>query len=281
MILGAHESISGEYANAVRDAIEDNCRCLQIFTKNQTQWKEPVLNTKKVHAFIENIKNSDISSTASHASYLINLASNNFETREKSILALFYELERCKALDIDFLIMHPGSHMNQGELSGLKLISSGIKEALKKTSNKKTFLLLETTAGQGTNLGFKFEHLAFLLKEIDIENSGICFDTCHSYAAGYDIKTKKGYEKTFKDFDSIIGLEKLKAFHLNDSKKEFMSKKDRHEHIGKGTLGKEAFINLMNDKRFKDIPAFLETPALQNGERGYKENIEFLMSLQK
>ena len=281
MILGAHESISGAFSNAVKDALDDGCKCLQIFTKNQTQWKDPELEQAKINDFISNIKASKIKFVASHSSYLINLASNNQETREKSLIALIKEFERCQLLEIDFLIMHPGSHMEQGEDVGLRLIAAGIKEALIKSSNKKTSLLLETTAGQGTNLGYKFEQLAFLIKEINNKNIGICFDTCHSYSAGYDLKTRKGYDKTFKDFDSIIGLEKLKAFHLNDSKKEFMSKKDRHEEIGKGTLGKETFINLMNDKRFKDTPGFLETPPLPNGSRGYKENILYLLKLEK
>jgi len=282
MILGAHESISGSYLRAIKEGLEDGCECIQIFTKNQTQWREPQIDESRCDEFKKERKVAKIKFVLSHTSYLINLASNNKETREKSILSLEMEFIRCQKLAVDYLVMHPGAHMNQGEKKGLELIAEGLEKILEKFGTGKPKLLLETTAGQGSNLGRTFEELAWLLENTKRGDlMGICFDTAHSFSAGYDLKTPHGYEKTFEEFDRIIGIKRIFAFHLNDSKKDLGSRIDRHEHIGKGFLGKETFARLLKDKRFSKLPGILETPPLPNGNRGYKENLDTLKSLTK
>ena len=175
--------------------------------------------------------------------------------------SMLEELQKSETLKLPYLVLHPGSHVGEGEEKGLKKIAQSLDSLFKKTKGYKVKVLLETTAGQGTNLGYKFEQLAELFDRVSNSNRlGVCFDTCHSFAAGYDIKSKEGYKKTWEEFDKVIGLKKLMAFHLNDSKLGLGSHRDRHEHIGKGTLGKEAFRMLLNDRRFKDIPMVLETP---------------------
>ncbi len=216
----------------------------------------------------------------SHTSYLINLATNKPETRRRSIEALGNEMSRCAGLGLEYLVMHPGAHMGQGEEKGLELIASGIGAVLRKFRNDSPMLLLETTAGQGSTLGYSFEQLAWLLENTPGgQRMGICFDTAHAYAAGYDIKSATGYQRTFDKLDELIGLERIKAFHFNDSKKELGTRIDRHEHIGSGFLGLETFRRLLADRRFVELPAILETPPLPDGERGYRENLARLKKL--
>lgn len=280
MILGAHESISGGFTRAIRDGLEDGCRCIQIFTKNQTQWKEPAIDEEKIEAFKRERKKAKINFVLCHDSYLVNLASNNAETRRRSLDALLHEMDRCERLALDYLVIHPGSHMNQGEEKGLELIAHGLSEVLRAFRKAGTRILLETTAGQGSCLGYTFEHLAWLIKNTrGGKKIGVCFDTAHTFAAGYDFRSPQEYKKTFAAFDKTVGLKKLLAFHFNDSKKDLGTRVDRHEHIGKGFLGSEPFRRLLTDRRFAGVPTVLETPPLPGGERGFKENILYLKQL--
>lgn len=282
MLLGAHESISGGWHRAIDDAIADECHSLQIFTKPSNQWKEPTIKEENLKKWKDYWEKSNIPKEAvlSHNSYLINIASPDESTHLKSINAMIEEMKRCKLLGIKYLVMHPGAHLGKGEEWGLKRIANSLDEIFKAVSEPYPLILLETTAGQGTNLGWKFEQLAKIIELCNFpERLAICFDTCHVYAAGYNIKTEKGYEETFKQFDNILGLERLKAFHINDSKKELGTRIDRHENIGKGVLGLDTFKRFVNDPRFKTHPGVLETIPLPDGSRGYKENLRLLRSL--
>ncbi len=280
MILGAHESISGSYLRAIEEGLEDGCESLQIFTKNQTQWKEPAVDEGRCEEFRRERRKAEITFVMSHTSYLINLATDNPETRRRSLEALELELRRCDRLGIEYLVMHPGAHMGQGEERGLELVAAGIGGVLEKLKGAGARILLETTAGQGSSLGHSFDEIGWLLERTPGgERMGVCLDTAHAYAAGYDIKTAGGYKKTFDDFGRLIGLKKLLAFHLNDSKKDLGTRVDRHEHIGKGFLGPEPFRRLLRDRRFARIPAVLETPPLPGGDRGYRENLAILRKL--
>lgn len=259
-LIGAHISIEGGLYKAFQRAKLIGCSVLQIFTKSNRQWFAKPLLKNDTNLFKETRKKSEVVSVTTHASYLINLASNNEETRTRSINALKKELDRCHELEIEYLVFHPGSHIKQGEEKGLKLIIEGINKVLSQT-NSTTMLLLETTAGQGTVLGKTFEEIAFIRKNIhNKERVGVCLDTCHIFAAGYDMRTKETYQSTLNFFDSTIGLQHLKVFHINDSKKELSSYVDRHADIGKGEIGEKGFALLFNDERFFDIPKILETP---------------------
>jgi len=277
-ILGAHVSISGGVYKAPARGKEIGCDSIQIFTKNQRQWTAPPLSLKDAELFKEEMKKNAIQVAIGHSSYLINIGSPKDELRKKSIDSLVIELKRSEKLGLRALVFHPGSHLGIGETEGLKLIAESLNTVLSRVTLRNTMVLLETTAGQGTNLGYKFEHLADIIDMIEIQKNmvGVCFDTCHAFSAGYDIRTVDAYNKTMDLFDEIIGFDKLKAFHLNDSKFDLGSRKDRHEHIGKGFIGLEGFKAIVNDKRFKTLPMVLETPG---GETGYKENLKVLRSL--
>jgi deoxyribonuclease-4 len=280
MLLGAHESISGRLSRAVEHGIEDGCECIQIFTKNQTQWKDPEIDEAGAAEFIEARTRAGIRTVLSHDSYLVNLASDNAVTRRKSLQSLFSEMERCERLGVDFLVMHPGSHMNQGEKRGLALVAQGLGRVLGRFPRARTRILLEITAGQGTSLGCTFEQLAWIMRRAPSgRRLGVCFDTAHAFAAGYDFRTRKSYRETFAAFDRIIGLGRLMAFHLNDSKKDLGSRVDRHEHIGKGFLGPGPFRMLLRDRVFRRVPAVLETPAWEDGSRGFRQNLACLRRL--
>lgn len=260
-MFGAHMSISGGFDKALERGEKINCHTIQIFTKNNNQWKAKEITDKELNKFHSLYDTLHISPVVAHDSYLINLASPDPELHRKSMEAFFHEMERCEKLRIPYLVFHPGAHTGSGEKTGLKKIVQSINLLLKRAKGFKVLLLLETTAGQGTSLGYKFEHLAEIIKMVRQKKSiGICLDTCHIFAAGYDITTRKGYKKTFESFNKLIGIEKLKVIHINDSKKELGSRIDRHEHIGKGYLGLEPFRFLVNDKRFTSIPKILETP---------------------
>lgn len=277
MLLGAHVSISGGVFNAPARGEKIGCTAIQIFTKNQMQWKAKELTAIEIEKFKTELKKTTIKSIIAHDSYLINLGNPDKKMLEKSRTSFGIEMQRAEALEIPFLVFHPGSHLDVGEDKGLYTIAESLNVLLNQYQNFKLMLLLETTAGQGTNLGYKFEQLAEIINLVDQkERIGICFDTAHAFAAGYDIHTKEAYEKTFNEFDNILGLKKLKAFHLNDSKKELGSKVDRHEHIGKGFIGLDAFRVLMNDSRFENIPKVLETPGK---EEDFKRNLDLLKSL--
>lgn len=254
-------SIEGGIENAPLRGKKAGCQVIQIFTKNNNRWNSRQLTDKDIRNFKENSIDTGVIPSASHTAYLINLASPNTEIYKKSLDAFFDEMVRAERLGLPYLIFHPGAHLGSGENTGLKKIADSINILLKKVSDFKLMLLLETTAGQGSHLGYKFEHLSKIIEMVNKkEKIGVCLDTCHIFAAGYDISNEYGYKKTFEDFNKIIGIDRLKAFHINDSKKGLGSRVDRHEHIGKGKIGLTAFKLLLNDAQFKNIPMILETP---------------------
>jgi len=280
-MFGAHMSIAGGFEKALGIGKSIDCQVIQIFTKNNLQWKAKKITKKECDGFHSLSKKLKIKQAIAHDSYLINLASPSPDQYRKSIEAFFDEVERCEMLQIPLHVFHPGSHSGSGEREGLKKIAQSINLIKKKKRGFNVSLLLETTAGQGSNLGYKFEHLAEIIKRVgEKESLGVCLDTCHIFAAGYDITTERGYHKTFEIFDKLIGLDKVKAIHLNDSKKELGSRVDRHEHIGKGFMGLEPFRLLVNDNRFTGVPKILETPKGSDLKEDI-ENLRILRSLIK
>ena len=259
--IGAHVSASGGVFNAPLNAEKIGAKAFALFTKNQRQWKAKPLEEETITLFKKNLDKAEIlpKHVLPHDSYLINLGHPEIEKREKSLDAFIDELQRCKQLGLDRLNYHPGSHLKQISTEEcLAYISDSMNTALEKTEDVK--LVIENTAGQGSNLGFKFEHLAYLIENsIDKERVGVCIDTCHMFTAGYDIRTKESYEKTWQAFDDIIGFKYLLGMHINDSKPELGSHVDRHDSLGKGKIGLESFKLLMNDPRMDDIPMVLET----------------------
>ncbi len=276
--LGAHESVSQGLHYAFDRIEQVGGESLQIFTRNQRQWNPKKLDPAEIKAFAEARARHQAMIIASHASYLINLASAKDELRTKSIHAFAEELRRCHQLKIPYVVLHPGSHGGDGIETGLPRFTRALDEAIERAESEAT-VLVETTAGQGTGLGSSFEELAWIRSASQCaEKIGICLDTCHVFAAGYDIRTAAGYTKTMAAFDRIIGLRHLHFFHLNDSKKELGSRVDRHEHIGAGCIGLEAFGLLLNDHRFADHPMTLETPKSED-LREDVENLNRLRSL--
>lgn len=279
-LFGAHMSTAGGVEKAPERGKSAGCRAMQIFTKNQNQWAGKKLEKKSVEAYLRNLDDAGITHVASHDSYLINLASPDPVMLKKSFDAFVDEIERAALLKIPYLVFHPGSHLGTGEERGLKSVAKAMNEAIKITKHcPDVILTIETTAGQGTNLGYKFDHVAYLVDKVkDKKRVGVCLDTCHIFAAGYDIRSKEGYKKTFREFDEKIGLDYLRFFHINDSKKEFGSRVDRHEHIGKGFIGKDAFGFLVNDRRFIKTPMVLETPKGKDLAED-RENLKLLRGL--
>ena len=260
-LLGAHTSTSGGVSKSVDLAEKFDFTAMQIFTKNNNRWFQKALEEKEIEAFKTKLDKSSIKFVVSHDSYLINLCGTDKEILKKSRIALLDELERCELLGIPHLNFHPGSHLGAGEDDGITLIAESINIVHDKTKGYKVSSMLETTAGQGTTIGYRFEQLQKIIDLVEQkERMTVCIDTAHVFAAGYDIKNPKNFKKVIKEFDDIIGLERLKCFHLNDSKKEFGSRVDRHEHIGNGFIGLEGFSNIMNDERLREIPKILETP---------------------
>ena len=237
MLLGVHCSIKGGLHNAFHEAESLGIDTFQIFTKNQRQWKERIIDTQEKSKFLDDYKTSHVKMVFSHASYLINLASNNDILWECSVRALIGEVQRCHDLGLDFTILHPGSAKELGEQKGMKKIIKALKTAHRETNNSTVKILLENTAGQGSCIGYRFEHIKQIIDGVNSSRVGVCFDTCHAFAAGYDIRSKIGFEATMEELDKIVGLQNLHAIHLNDSKGELGSNLDRHEHIGKGKLG--------------------------------------------
>jgi len=271
-------SVAGGVDKAIERGLSINCTAIQIFVKNNNQWFGKPFQEDEIQRFIMAQKQSNLFVFA-HAGYLINLASSGTENHTKSMQSMREELERCEKLGISFVVLHPGSHLGQGVEIGIKNVVNNINQLIAETKGYKVMILLETTAGQGTGLGSSFNELGQIITQVnDTARIGVCFDTCHVFAAGYDIKTKEGYEKTWEEFQDNIGLNKLYAFHLNDSKGPLASHKDRHEHIGKGELGIEAFRLLMNDDRFKNLPMVLETPKDPDMQQDV-ENLKVLNSL--
>jgi deoxyribonuclease-4 len=272
MLLGAHEPIAGGVSRAFERAEADGADCLQIFTRNARGWAAKPLEDDEVARFRGEARRTG-KPVAAHSSYLINLCSPDPEIRRKSWSALADELGRCERLGIAGLIFHPGSHPEEAE--GIRVVAEGMTRALEKVPGK-VRLLVENTAGQGTALGWRFEHLAAIRAAVPSPHRrrvGVCVDTCHAFAAGYDISTEDGYDRTLRDLDRAVGLSNVRAFHLNDSKKGLGCRVDRHEHIGEGALGVETFRRLVNDARFAAVPGFVETDSR------WKENIAVLRSL--
>lgn len=281
MRVGAHESAAGGPHKAIGRAVEDGCEALQIFTKNNNRWAQRMWTEEEAQKFRDAYEESDLDGVVSHAAYLINLCSSNKETEAKSIVALADELARCDLLGVPFLVFHPGSHMGEGDAYGIDIIARHVNQILDEDPGE-TVLLFENTAGQGTNIGWRHEHLRDLLGLVEqIDRCGICFDTCHAHAAGYDLTTDEAYEEHWELFDEVVGLEHLCAFHLNDSKKPLGSRVDRHENLGKGEVGQRTFELLMNDERFEDLPGLVETPPLENGDMSFAHNVALLKSFRK
>lgn len=278
-LLGAHMSISGGVHLAPARGIAAGCNVIQIFTQNSNQWRGKMPTDSEAALFREKRAESGLRDIVSHDIYLINLASAPGDTRDKSMIAFQEEMQRCSRLGIDKIVMHPGSHLGEGEDVGIKRIIDSFNTLFATTPEFTGKVLLENTAGQGTNLGFRFSQLKTIIKGADFpDRFGVCLDTCHSFAAGYDLTTVAGYTATFEEFDREIGLQRLACFHINDSKKGLDSHVDRHEHIGQGLLGLEPFRMLLNDPRFTAVPKILETPKGDNDEMD-QVNLKLLRSL--
>jgi len=264
--VGAHMSIAGGVDLSVDRARAAGCDVLQIFTKSNNQWKARALRDEEVERFRAEVESFGLQPVVAHDSYLINVASPDAALRGKSIDALDEEVSRCERLGIPYLVMHPGSHVGSGESAGIRRIAAALDEIEQRHRGGGVTVLLENTAGQGTNIGHRFEELAEILGRVATpERLGVCVDTAHAFAAGYDIGTAEGWEATWVEFDRLIGLDKIKAIHANDSKKPLGSRVDRHEHIGLGLIPCSAFLRLMNDPRFEGLPALLETPKSDDG----------------
>ena len=273
--LGAHLSISGGLPRAVDRAVASRCEALQIFTKSAGQWRARVIPDDEIVLFRRRVADTGIHPVIAHNSYLINIAAAAPALREQSLAALLEEYDRADALGLQGLVMHPGSFTTSTESEGLRLIASGLRALLRTRRRAAPLVLLEHTAGQGTNLGHRFEHLATIIEGLDGSvRVGVCLDTCHLLAAGYDICSEEGYVQTFREFDRLVGLDRLKAFHLNDSKKPCGSRVDRHEHIGKGCLGLEPFRRIVTDPRFAGLPMLLETPKLDTPESRRRSDVD-------
>jgi deoxyribonuclease-4 len=261
-------SVAGGVANAVDRAALHGCESLQIFTKNANRWQSPPLDPLDVRRFRQRIEETGITPAVSHGSYLINLASQATVLRDQSIAALVDELARAEQLGLLGVVLHPGTCTSGTEADGLALIAKAIRTAFTRHRRGRTMILLEHTAGQGRTLGYRFEHLAAIIEHLDgSERVGVCLDTCHLIASGYDIVSADGYEETVVAFDRMVGLPRLKALHGNDSKKPCASRVDRHEHIGQGCLGLEPFRRLMHDARFEGLPILIETEKTERSGR--------------
>lgn len=277
--IGAHVSAGGGVENAPINAHKIGATAFALFTKNQRQWEAKPLTTESISAFKANCEKYGYQphQILPHDSYLINLGHPESGALQKSRDAFFDEMQRCGQLGLDRLNFHPGSHLNQiSEEQCLTIIAESINWALNQTSG--VIAVIENTAGQGSNLGFSFYQLKKIIDQVeDKSRVGVCIDTCHAYSAGYDIKTKTGFEKVFQEFEEVVGFRYLKGMHFNDSKKELGSRVDRHDSLGAGTLGFDVFECIMNDNRFDGIPLILETP----NEELWAEEIQLLKNMQK
>lgn len=258
ILLGSHMSIAGGLEKSLYRGASIGCTAIQIFSHSNRQWIIKDITIDQINQFEQAKKDTNIYDIIVHASYLINLGSKTLETRKKSLDALDKELIRCEQLNIPYLVLHPGSGTQDTRACCNQIIES-INELFQQKKYKTT-LLLENMAGQGSSVGTTFEQLGYMINNIDYKNVGVCFDTCHAYAAGYDFSTQEKYETMWKEFNSYVGLDKVKAIHMNDSKKPCGSRVDRHEHIGKGLVGLSSFELIMNDPNFQHIPKILETP---------------------
>ena len=265
LLLGAHMSIRGGVSMAIERARAIHCTAMQIFVKNNMQWFARPLIREEILAFRNHVQRGELLSVFAHANYLINLAAINPQFHTNSIRALAEELVRADQLELPFLVLHPGAHLGAGEEAGLEKIVDSINEVFRTIPEVKTNIALESTAGQGSCIGYRFEHLAHIIANVrEPERLRVCLDTAHVFAAGYEINSESGVRKTFREFDRVIGRDRLVAFHVNDSKTGPGSRVDRHEHIGKGRIGLDAFRFIMQSRQFSKIPKVLETPKEQN-----------------
>lgn len=259
--LGAHESVAGGLEQAFARGVQVGCQVLQIWTKNGRRWDAPPLTVEEIQRFRTAQKATGIAPVVAHAAYILNPATPRLELRRKSIQGLIVEVERCEELAIPYLVLHPGAHTGAGMAAGLRSAAAALSEVHAATPGYHVQILLETMAGAGSKLGYRFEQLSYLLAETtEGERLGICFDTCHVFAAGYELRTAEGYAETWAKFEELIGVERLKVLHLNDSQHPLGSHKDRHAHIGAGELGLEAFRLLLHDPRLAGKAGLLETP---------------------
>jgi deoxyribonuclease-4 len=262
-------SVAGGLPFAIARAELHKCETLQIFSKNASQWRARPLPPQEIAAFRDAARKTGITPIVAHASYLINLATTSDTLRAQSIAALGEEVDRAEALGLLGVVLHPGARMAAPTEQALSLISSALAEVLKARPRGKTMILLEHTAGQGSTMGSTFEEIAAMIRGVKRNTRlGVCLDTCHLLASGYNLCSDDGYEATFDEFESLIGYDRLKVFHLNDSKRPCMSRVDRHEHIGKGCIGLEPFRRLLNDPRFDHLPMILETEKSEWREKG-------------
>jgi deoxyribonuclease-4 len=266
--IGAHMSIAGGVPNAVERAVAHGCEALQIFTKNNNQWRGKPLDADAIRLFRRRLDETGLAPVVSHASYLINLATADPALRELSIAAFIDELDRAEALGLLGVVVHPGTCTSGTEAAALALVANGIRSAFRARPRRKTMVLLEHTAGQGRSLGYRFEHLASIIDGLNgSRRAGVCLDTCHLIASGYDIVSEAGYRTTFEQFEQQVGLDRLRVFHANDSKKPCASRVDRHEHIGRGCLGLEPFRRILHDVRFAGLPMLIETEKSKMSDR--------------
>ena len=281
MRLGVHTSIAGGLHRAPGRGKELGCDVIQIFSSSPNQWKTRPLTPEILTRFQQAVSRTCVGPVAIHSSYLINLATPSKQHGKRSREAFFQEMERAEALGVPFVIAHPGAHAGSGEKKGLDRIAQRISRLHRQTSGFRTRILLETTAGQGNSLGSRFEHFQYLFQRVhEPERLGICLDTCHIFAAGYDIRSREGCENTLNLFHRLVGLHRLRLIHLNDSKTSLGSRVDRHEHIGQGEIGRKGFINLLNDPRLQKLPMVLETPKGKGtGEAEDRKNLRAIRNL--
>jgi deoxyribonuclease IV len=266
--IGAHMSVAGGVANAVERAVLHGCESLQLFSKNANRWVAPPLDAADVRRFRRRLDETGITPAASHASYLINLASTNSSLRAQSMDALADELDRAHRLALLGVVLHPGTCTAGTEDEALSLIAQAIRAVFARQRRRPTMILLEHTAGQGRTVGYRFDHLSTIIERLDgSPRLGVCLDTCHLIASGYDIVSPAGYQSTFEEFDKVVGLPRLRVFHGNDSKRPCGARVDRHEHIGQGCLGLEPFRRLIHDPRFDGLPILIETEKSETVQR--------------
>ncbi len=276
-LLGCHVSIAGGVQNAPQQGHELGCEIIQIFTRNPNQWKSKPLAEESAEEFKKRINTFNIHSVMTHSIYLINMASAERNLRKRSETAFLNEMDRCEVLNIPYLVFHPGSFRNSTERRGIRRLVNSLNRLLHQRADQQVQLLIENTAGAGSLLGSQFEQIAEIREHVNFpKRIHVCLDTAHAFAAGYDLSTPEGYHETLDEFNSIIGLEHLNAFHLNDSKSELASHRDRHENIGFGRIGKAVFAEIVNDARFRLTPMALETPG---GEEWFRRNLQLLYQL--
>lgn len=279
--FGAHLSVAGGLQNALHEAVRIGADCVQIFVKNQRQWRAKPLTEAQIRDFKAAQNETGVEPVVAHGSYLLNLASPNADGRQKSIAALIDELERCEALGVPGLVVHPGAHLGEGVDVGIARIAASLDEVHAATAGFRSRVLLETTAGQGTTIGHEIEHLGRIIDATHTpERLGVCLDTCHLFAAGYDLREEEDYDRTLHELKSHVGLKRIACIHVNDSKGECGGRLDRHEHITKGCIGKRGFARVVNDARLFGVPKILETPKGEDG-RGVDFDVANLQSLRK